>query len=138
MTEDNSFLGVGWAFPPYFSPLNGDTGMVKDETDIYQSLFVLLSTHPGERIMDAEFGCNLRQFVFEEISQTLFTRIKKTVKDAIRNYEPRIDVNDIDLEYDYDDNILRITIDYTIRQINSRQNMVYPFYFLEGTNIPNK
>ena len=46
--------------------------------------------------------------------------------------------NAIDQFYGYElsvDGILRIEIDFTIRTINTRSNIVYPFYILEGTNV---
>lgn len=139
MTKEQSFLGRGWAFPPRFRKVTRDAIMVTGEEDIHESLHILLSTHPGERIMNPAFGCNLRQFVHEEISQTLFTRIKNAITMAILNFEARITIKDILFEYDNDaEGIIYITIDYVIRQTNSRHNMVYPFYLLEGTGITKK
>ena len=50
---DKAFLGVGWSFPPEFHR-HGDSlavKMVAEEDDIRESLTILLSTRPGERIM---------------------------------------------------------------------------------------
>lgn len=136
MADEQSFLGKGWAFPPRFRRVSHEAVMVHDEQDIHESLHILLSTHPGERIMNPSYGCDLRQYVHEEISQTLFTRIKTTIATAILHYEPRIKVNDILFEYDGNgEGVIYITVDYLIRQTNSRHNMVYPFYLLEGTGI---
>ncbi|MFT6844605.1 MAG: phage baseplate assembly protein W [Flavobacteriales bacterium] len=134
--ENNSFLGKGWSFPPSFDQLNSEVVMVSKEEDIYQSLKIILSTTPGERIMRPKFGCDLNQFVYEERSESLFSRIKETIMDALIRFEPRIDVEAIFIELDHtNDGLLFITIDYFIRQTNSRQNMVYPFYMLEGNNL---
>jgi phage baseplate assembly protein W len=136
MDEENSFLGVGWSFPPQFDLNTLDTVMSGYEEDIKQSLTILLSTSPGERIMHPQFGCNLRQFVHEEISQSLFSHIEEVIRASIIRYEARIDLENIELEYDNgEDGILYITLYYKIRQTNSRHNMVYPFYLLEGNNI---
>lgn len=134
MAIDKSFLGRGWAFPPHFKRVNREVVMSRDEEDIHQSLHILLSTHPGERIMNPQFGCDLRQYVHEEITQTLFTKMKVTIGAAIRDYEARISVNDIFFEYDNQSTgVIYVTIDYSIRQTNSRHNLVYPFYLLEGS-----
>lgn len=136
MSEKNSFLGIGWSFPPKFNRMTNGLEMVSEEEDIQQSLYILLSTYPGERMMDVKFGCALRQFVYEEINQTLFTHMKMVISRAIKDYEARIDLNDVLFDYeDQDGSTIYITIDYTIRQTNSRHNMVYPFYRFEGTNI---
>ena len=50
-------------------------------------------------------------------------------------FEPRVDLNRVDFEADDREGILRITLDYTIRQTNRRTNMVYPFYLNEGTDL---
>ncbi len=134
--KEISFLGKGWSFPPQFDKINKELQMVEHDEDIRQSLTILLSTNPGERLMHPTFGCNLRQFMYEEISETLFTHIKEVIKDSIIQYEARIKLNDIETEYDNgEEGILYITLHYTIKQTNSRHNMVYPFYLLEGNNI---
>ena len=136
MDSENSFLGVGWAFPPHFDEINKGATMVSAEEDILQSLNILLSTRPGERIMNPTFGCDLNQFMYEEISETLFSHMREVISDAVIRYEARIDIENIDIEYDQGEKgALYITIAYQIRQTNSRHNMVYPFYLLEGNNI---
>lgn len=134
MTEENSFLGRGWGFPVRFDDINMDNSMVTKEADIYESLRILLGTQPGERTMQPKFGCDLRQFVHEEASESLFTMIKGVIQDAILRFEARIDVETLLTEYDPNEGVLHITIEYRIRQTNSRHNMVYPFYLLEGNN----
>jgi len=137
MAEDTSFLGRGWSFPPSFNQIHKEVSMVTAEDDINQSLKILLGTKPGERVMNPDFGCDLLQFVFEEITESLFSHIKTVIMDAIIRFEARIEVEDIEVEHDdsSDLGILYITIHYTIRQTNTRHNMVYPFYLLEGNNI---
>lgn len=128
-----SFLGQGWSFPPTFNGNTGSVKMVSEEEDVLQSLQIILSTIPGERIMHPDFGCELSQFMFEEISQNLMTRIRGTIEDAILFYETRIDLESVEI-YDTDEEgLLLISIDYKIRTTNSRFNFVYPFYINETT-----
>lgn len=134
MAEEHSFLGRGWGFPVRFDDINMDNSMVTKEEDIYESLRILLGTQPGERTMQPRFGCNLRQFVHEVADASLSSHIKEVIRDAILRFEARIDVEQIETEYDPNEGIMHITIDYRIRQTNSRHNMVYPFYLLEGNN----
>ena len=133
-TNSHSFLGTGWSFPPTFQRSTAQVEMVSDQADIEQCLQLLLSTSPGERLLHPDFGCNLTQFLFEEVTQTLLTQIKEAIGDAILFYEPRIEVEDIDItENDTHLGLLLISIDYIIVATNSRFNLVYPFYLQEAT-----
>lgn len=134
MPGENSFLGTGWTFPPTFGPRGADLYTVFGVEDIEQSLAILLATRPGERVMQDDFGCDLSEFLFGEISQGLIGRVRSAVADAILHHEPRITLNDIDVsDGGARDGLLLIRIDYTIRATNSRYNMVYPFYLQEAT-----
>lgn len=130
-----SFLGTGWGFPPTFSKSTQPIGMLSDELDIQSSLEILLSTRQGERVMRQDYGCNLDELVFEPLTTTFKTYIKDLIATAILYYEPRIDVNKIDLDNtgELDGRIL-ISIDYTVRSTNSRFNFVFPFYKTEATD----
>lgn len=132
MREDKSFLGKGWSFPPSFIKGIG-VGMSADDEDIRQSLSILFSTTPGERIFNFEYGCNIRQWVFEKIDLSVKTLIIENIKKAVLFFEPRINVVKIDIEIkNATEGIMWINIDYEIKQTNSRSNMVYPFYLKEA------
>ena len=136
MPVDKSFLGTGWSFPPVFNPVSKDIQRVGEEDDILQSLYILFSTTPGERVLQPTYGCNLKAMVFENITESTETQIRDMIEKAILFFEPRIDLNSVELDAsDINDGLLRILIDYTVRATNSRSNMVYPFYLREGTNI---
>ncbi len=134
--SNKSFLGQGWSFPPSFSKRNKTADMISYEDDIHQSLIILLSTQPGERLMHPTFGCGLHKRVFDNINLSTITQIKGMVERAILFFEPRIKVNNITVQIDdlYEGKI-NINVDYTIRTTNTRTNLVYPFYFDEATDI---
>ena len=52
-----SFLGRGWKFPVQIDPATGRVGMSELEQDIKESIYILLATAPGERVMRPDFGC---------------------------------------------------------------------------------
>ncbi len=135
MEEKNSlFHGTGWSFPPNFSKGTG-VDLIHGESDINESLEILLSTQPGERVMNANFGCDLTPLLYEPLTLTLQTMIKETIEMAILYHEPRIDVLDVNFEeVDEENGLILIDIAYKIRATNSRYNMVYPFYTDEGAN----
>jgi len=131
-----SFLGTGWGFPPAFSNKTSDVGLLSDVDDIESSLEILLTTRPGERVMRPDYGCNLDELVFEPLTTTFKTYIKDLISTAILYYEPRIEVNSIDLDDtgELEGRIL-IVIDYTVSATNTRFNFVYPFYKNEATDL---
>ena len=132
------FLGTGWSFPPSFDASLKQVHLVSEEQDIQQSLHILLSTSTGERIMHPTFGCDLHQVVFDNISQTTVSEIKDIIRRAILFFEPRITLLDIHVDISsqqYLEGIINIDVEYLVRRTNTRSNMVFPFYFLEGTNL---
>lgn len=136
MAEDKSFLGSGWAFPPRFDNKDAETIMVSDDKDIHESLYIILTTSPGERIMNPQFGCGIRSLVFESITESMLTVLKDMIQKSILFFEPRITLDAIEIDTDsVAEGILYINLFYTIRMTNTRSNMVYPYYFIEGTNI---
>ena len=136
MAIDQSFLGSGWGFPPEFSKAAKDVRLVSEEDDIQESLNILLSTFPGERMMQPTYGCELKTMVFETINESAITAIKDIIERAVLFFEPRISLDEIEIDTgNLGDGLLNILLDYTVRATNTRSNMVYPFYFREGTDI---
>jgi uncharacterized protein len=135
-TNFNSFLGRGWSFPPAFDNNSGTVEMVTNETDINESLNILLSTTLGERVMQPDYGCNLEEYLFDPLNASLIGYLKDRVQNSILFYEPRITVTSIDVTADGSFDLLEgkftITIEYTISQTNSRFNYVYDFYVNEA------
>ncbi len=110
--------------------------MVSDLEDIEQSLRILLSTRKGERLMRPTYGCGIHQLVFAPLHEATIAEIRGAVERAILFFEPRIRVDRIDvLTSEAAEGHLLIEIDYTVRATNTRSNMVYPFYFREGTQL---
>lgn len=133
---EQSILGTGWTFPPTFSRATASVDMARDNVDIQESLWNLLSTSPGERIMLPEYGCGIWQLVFRNVNTAFKTQAAETVRQAILNWEPRIDVDEIAVTPDATTvGLVLISIAYTIRRTNSRSNLVYPFYLQEGTLV---
>lgn len=135
MDEDTSFLGTGWSFPPEFS-LRAGVRMVSAEEDIRQSLHIVLATVPGERVMRPAFGAGIKQQVFENIDESTITIVKDAIGRAILFFEPRVKVEAIVADTAQAmDGRLNFSIDYTIISTNTRHNIVYPYYCLEGSDV---
>lgn len=134
--KDKSFLGTGWSFPPTFDSNSKTLATVSDEEDVRQSLQILMSTQLTERIMLPDFGCDLSAMLFENITTTLQTKIRGIIERAILLYEPRVKLEEINFERsDANEGVIFIEVVYRIRTINTRSNIVYPFYIKEGTFI---
>jgi len=129
------YLGKGWYFPPTINSKSNQTNMISEEEDIRQSLIILLSTRPGERVMRPGFGCNLDIMLFEPLTTSLKRQVQEMIRNSILYYEARIGVNRIDIISDNEiEGKILIKIDYLVRNTNSRFNLVYPFYIDEGVN----
>lgn len=136
MAINDSFLGSGWRFPPVFEASNRAAGIVSGEEDIRESLHILFSTTPGERVMQPTYGCDLRALSFAGIDSSTITAMQDIIRRAVLFFEPRIDLENIEVDDGQAaEGILLLRLNYTVRTTNSRSNMVYPFYFLEGTNL---
>jgi len=135
---DKAFLGIGWSFPPEFHKRVDGLGvkMVVEEEDIRESLRILLSTNPGERVMQPSYGCGLQSMVFATINESTITAMKDIIERAVLFFETRITLEDIEVNTEQAlDGILRIQLNYSVRKTNTRSNIVYPFYLREGSQV---
>ncbi|TAF35471.1 MAG: hypothetical protein EAZ57_09665 [Cytophagales bacterium] len=135
---EKAFLGRGWKFPPTFDKQVESIRMSEEDEDIRESLKILLGTRRGERTMLPEYGCDLHQLVFEDLDSTAINQLRSVITKAVLFFEPRIVLDEVNIRVDNQDvGLLHITLHYTISLTNTRTNMVYPFYLLEGTDIVN-
>lgn len=129
---ERDFLGRGWSFPVKPGQL-GRLSYTGGEEKIRQSIWIILSTAPGERQMRPDFGCGIHDLVFEANTAALRGLVQEKVREALARYEPRIDVTDVRVETPPEArNYLLIRIDYRIRSHNAFFNLVYPFFINEG------
>ncbi len=116
-----------WKFPIEYS--GGKVQMNPLEQDIRQSLFLLLNTRRGERVMRPNYGCNLSQFAFESVNYSLLTRIQSEVLGAIKLYEPRVDNVTVTIDNSSKSELsaetLIINIGYTIRANAMQQTLSF-------------
>ena len=132
--ENTSILGSGWTFPPTFDSENRDALISSEEENIAQNLHALFYTEQGERSMRSSYGGNLQRFIFGSINTRLLNDIKDIVSKSIADYEPRIELLEVDIDENPDEQgLLLIKIDYRMRTTNTRHNMVFPFYLNEAT-----
>ena len=131
-TLNRKFLGVGWKFPLQVTP-SGQIAQAKFEQRIEESIYLILSTAPGERPMLPDFGCGIHELVFAENNSQTIALVVHLVRESLVRHEARIDVLDVHAESTADQpNLLLIRLNYRIRATNAVGNLVYPFYINEG------
>jgi phage baseplate assembly protein W len=125
-------IGRGWSFP--IKPdVSGALPFAGDGEKIRQSIWIILSTAPGEREMRPTFGCGIHDLVFQPNTAALHGLLQQKVSQALRQWEPRIQVIDVRVETPPEGrNYLLIRIDYQLLSNNSLYNLVYPFFLNEG------
>lgn len=125
---DIDFLGVGWTLPVQFDAA-GQVLMAKYEDCVRQSIWAILNTARGERVMRPEFGCRIHDRVFAPNNSGTVGEMISDVRSALMEWEPRIDILGIDiLSNPSQPNVLHISINYRVRTTNNLFNLVYPFY----------
>lgn len=124
------FVGQGLGFPLRIDP-TGSLGLVSDHAEIRESIRLILGTAYGERPMRPEFGCGIHELVFAPANARTAGRAAYEVQASLRRWEPRIDVEDIDVTFEEGGiGIMYLSITYAIRGTNDPRNLVFPFYTL--------
>jgi phage baseplate assembly protein W len=130
--SQRDYLGIGWKFPLQVTP-GGRLATARYEQRIEESIYLILSTAKGERVMLPDFGCGIHELVFAPNNVSTRSLVTSNARQALVKYEPRIDVLDVSAESAPEQpNLLLIRVDYRIRANNARGNLVYPFYIREG------
>jgi phage baseplate assembly protein W len=130
--EDRAFLGRGFRFPLQVTR-RGQLALAQEEQRIEESIYLILGTRLGERLMQPAFGCGIHELLFAPNNPTTRTRAVEHVRRALVSYEARIDVLSVTAETsEASPSLLLIRVDYRIRSNNAIGNLVYPFYITEG------
>lgn len=129
MNDNNDILGTGWEFPPKFDKnVNGPT-MIHGEADIDNSIYVIIHTKIGERILRNQFGSNIHQLLFEPLNANMKTYMSDSLRRSLASSEPRIEVQNIELNQpNPGEGKVDIKVTYTIIATNITNNLVVPFY----------
>lgn len=132
LTDGQGILGRGWRFP-ILPDARGRLGWSTGEQDIEEAVFLVLSTSRGERLMLPEFGTTARDSLFESADDLARAAIAESVREALVRWEPRIIVQDIDVDAPGETpNMLLVRISYIVKRTNTVHNIVFPYYVTEG------
>jgi uncharacterized protein len=124
------FIGTGIAFPLALSPTGG-VALTSGLADIERAIRLVLATAPGERPMRPEFGCGIHDFVFSPADATTAGLIAFEVRNAIERWEPRVDVDRVEVTVADDEPAkLYVLVAYRVKGYYDVRNLVFPFYVI--------
>lgn len=101
--------------------------LTKTPTEMVKQNFkMLILTSPGERVMEPDFGVGIRAYLFEQLTEEVFIRIRTRINEQVATYMPYINIMDLTFNstaqgpqqaLDYDENYLGISITYEIETV---------------------
>lgn len=119
-------LGKGWDFP-----VTADAGALTyafGPDKVSQSIWIILDTEPGERIMRPTFGAGLRRFLMQPNTSATRALIARDVEQALATFEPRIRVSEVRVDPGEEPSLVLIHIAYVHVRDQRPGNLVFPFY----------
>jgi len=119
----NSVFGRSVAFPPRVGA-DGRFVWSEGEANIRESITVVLKTEPGERVGVPDFGAGLGRFLFEPNNAATHARLQDAIIRALANWEPRIEVESVDVAADaVDGETALATITYRLVATAARERI---------------
>ena len=119
----SSVFGRSFAFPPRVGA-DGRFVWSEGETNIRESIAIVLKTDPGERVGVPDFGAGLGRFLFEPNNAATHARMQDAIQRALAAWERRIQVESIDVAADGDDaEIAQVTITYRLVATDARERI---------------
>ena len=99
------------------NPATKDVAKLFDVQAIKRSVKNIILTNKYERPFNSDFGCNLRGFLFENITEPLLVVIKDRISMAIEKFEPRVSVEDVFVKEEDGSNGISIMVSFKINGV---------------------
>ncbi len=112
VTISRSFKDISLSFAKH--PVTNDLIILKNEDAIKKSVINLVRTRLNERFFNDLLGTSVENSLFELSDSDLFSFLEEEIITLIKNFEPRINLKNILLEFIEDSNDLNIKITYDI------------------------
>ena len=106
------FLDLSASFQT--NPLSNDLISLKNESAIARSVRNLVLTIQGERPFQPVLGTGVSRLLFENMDKLTASAIRSEIRTTIENYEPRVEINEIIVEPDFERNAMNVTLQYFI------------------------
>ena len=96
------------------NPLSNDLIALKNESAIARSVRNLVLTIQGERPFQPALGTGVNNLLFDNMDKLTASAIRSELRTTIENYEPRVEINEIIVEPDFEGNAMHVTLQYFI------------------------
>jgi phage baseplate assembly protein W len=96
------------------NPLSSDLIALKNETAIARSIRNIVFTLPGEKFFNENFGSRVSRTLFENVDEISASIIRDEIRNSINNYEPRVQLIEVQTNPDYDNGSFDVVINYRI------------------------
>ena len=113
MASTLSFKDINITFKKH--PVTDDLVVSKDASAIKQAIVNLLLTNKGERLMNPEYGSDIRSYLFEPLDYATASQITTNIRYSIDRWEPRISVSTLKAYPNFDDNGFDVEMTYSVR-----------------------
>jgi|LauGreDrversion4_2_1035121.scaffolds.fasta_scaffold00788_9 phage baseplate assembly protein W len=90
-----------------------------DLNAIKNSIRNIFNTAPGEKVLNPNFGLDLKQFLFEPLSELRAMDIAGLIRSKLNLFEPRILLNDVNVYPMYDTSEYNIEISFSLPELNT-------------------
>ena len=97
-----------------FNPLSGDLITLKNENAIARAVRNIVLTTPGEKFFDPDFGSSISEILFENVDDITAVSIEDEIRNCLGNYEPRVELIEVNVNPNYDENQFDVKITYRI------------------------
>ena len=101
------------------NPINDDLISVKNRTAIARSIRNLVLTVPGERFFNPDLGSRISEILFDTLDELSASSIRDEIEETIIKYEPRVKLDNVKVEPNYDNHEFDVTITYDIIGIDA-------------------
>jgi phage baseplate assembly protein W len=92
-----------------------------DESAINNSLANLVRIRQGERQFNMQYGIDIEQFLYEPINTATARSIGDRIRSAIKRWEPRISLKNVNIVPDIANNEYMITVTYVIPLLSNEE-----------------
>lgn len=81
---------------------------------IKSNLINYILTNRGERVLNPNFGSNLRAQLFENIDPDTISALEMTIISDIRRYFPMVNINSLTLTPSYEEHTISLVLKYSV------------------------
>ena len=116
MATKLSFKDINITFKKH--PVTNDLVVSRDASAIKQAIVNLLLTNKGEKLFNPEYGSDIRSYLFEPLDYGTAAQIQRNIAYSVNKHEPRVQIEDLRANPNFDDNGFDVEMTYSVRGSN--------------------